>query len=291
MKRSRGFTLIELLVVIAIIAVLIAILLPSLASAKETTKRAVCLANLKGQGSMFAIYAAGDRQGSLIGVSPPYGGAGVGGNWLHDESIAWGDAMLGLNITNGTKANDVTNESRSRKLFFCPSNALYANPDTAWNVANGSNTRALGYQYLNSRGNGTVINVTATGNFSPTVQANYGRVGTLLSYQTTIYAPQASQQEIAIDAIVVNTAPAIGNPLPSNTDFSQPTVYGPTADLIQNDATSHLKGTRAAGANELMLDSHAEWKPMQYSGGNVMAIPVGTGGSGFGTPYFCFPDP
>jgi prepilin-type N-terminal cleavage/methylation domain-containing protein len=44
---EKAFTLIELLVVIAIIAVLIALLLPAVQSAREASRRAACINNLK----------------------------------------------------------------------------------------------------------------------------------------------------------------------------------------------------------------------------------------------------
>ncbi len=55
-RRRQAFTLIELLVVIAIIALLIAILLPALGAARETSKTIKCASQLRQQGIGLSTY-------------------------------------------------------------------------------------------------------------------------------------------------------------------------------------------------------------------------------------------
>ncbi len=66
--KKKGFTLIELLVVIAIIALLLAILLPSLNRAKELAKRVYCLSNTKSLTMAWIMYAD-DNEGKIVNSS------------------------------------------------------------------------------------------------------------------------------------------------------------------------------------------------------------------------------
>ena len=60
--RSRAaFTLVELLVVIGIIAILISILLPTIARAQEASRRVNCLSNLRQVYTAFHFYADENR--------------------------------------------------------------------------------------------------------------------------------------------------------------------------------------------------------------------------------------
>lgn len=69
MRKRNGFTLIELLVVVAIIALLVAILVPSLQKARALAKEVVCGSNLRQIGYGLRMYAD-DNSGKAPTMGP-----------------------------------------------------------------------------------------------------------------------------------------------------------------------------------------------------------------------------
>jgi prepilin-type N-terminal cleavage/methylation domain-containing protein len=123
-----GFTLVELLVVTGVIAVLIAILLPTLARAREAANRAACLSNLRQIHAAFHFYAMSNADQVPLGhrtASKQF------------NSMVYSTTAGGYWVLFGMLRQ--TRQLPDPRVLFCPSENnskfMYNTPENPWPAA------------------------------------------------------------------------------------------------------------------------------------------------------------
>lgn len=127
-RSADGFTLIELLVVIAIIAILAAMLLPALASAKATAKRAQCMNNMRQLGLGMISYP-GDHNNKFTPSSCTGGGGTVTWEALIYSYMGGGSSVSQSALAAGAFADDPATAAAlgiapKLKSLTCPSDTF-----------------------------------------------------------------------------------------------------------------------------------------------------------------------
>ena len=156
---QRAFTLIELLVVVAIIALLIAILLPSLSKARGQARTALCASRIVQLGKAFLVYADDYNEcPPFLGVTPGKGfpdwNTEIGGirdpeeNWLVSLPEDWSSEELrdrfyaayesdwdqhGVDLPRSGTLFEYT---RFEQLYRCPEFARVSHPEKTQSAFN-----------------------------------------------------------------------------------------------------------------------------------------------------------
>jgi prepilin-type N-terminal cleavage/methylation domain-containing protein/prepilin-type processing-associated H-X9-DG protein len=220
-----GFTLVELLVVIGIIAVLVAILLPALAKAREAGKDANCKSQLRNLGQALVMYANENR-----GKVPQDPNGGV---WLWDVGYPTRDGMV--------------RKGGTRKTLYCPF-FPEQDSDTLWNFS--GDYMVIGYFYLGRRLN--PANPTLASGSMPTLLGR-GYVQNTRPPQppagtapalAALFPKTSSETELVCDAV-----------------FKQNGMWGAKGGWPDVHVTPHIRKGTPLGGNVLYLDWHVAWRP------------------------------
>ncbi|MHC4325921.1 MAG: type II secretion system protein [Planctomycetota bacterium] len=247
MRKAKGFTLIELLVVIAVIALLMAILVPVLRSARERAHRTVCMSNLRQLTFAWVTYAD-QHDGKIVsglaffmGVSRRVSGNREVEGWM-GQAFQYPENRSAV-IKNPDKGAlwpylrdiDVYRCQRGRTGHF----ATYATVSSA-------NSMLVEGTYLELPGGANSVELTYFGK-------RVDRTVLRLTRLTEIISPGAAQRAVFID---------IGQTRP---DF-RVRYLDPKWDWVNAPPIRHADGTTLS-----MADGHVEyWK---WKGQETINIP------------------
>jgi prepilin-type N-terminal cleavage/methylation domain-containing protein/prepilin-type processing-associated H-X9-DG protein len=277
--RRRGFTLVEILVVVGIIAMLIALLLPSLSKAREAANRVACAANLRSIGQGFFLYAndnkgdyprtwwfhefywthAPDSFSGLRGFSNPT----AADPFAHASDPVWDTVLPPWNTDHRPGDNDITaslfllvrNYRLSSKVFVCPSRGDYY-PDRfpTFGVAGASS------------------DPSKRSNFSSPYNLSYSVSQMFLPDLATKLGWRWNASRMKSDVALMADLNA-GERYPDSCNVTLSGLYGGIGPTTPKDTQSlqrraNSRNHRKDGQNVMYADGHVAWARTAFAGYN-----------------------
>jgi hypothetical protein len=257
--QSRAFIVVELPVVVSIIALLAAILLPSLKQAKARSLRAVCTSNLRQIGISLFSYS-GDYQGSL----PPSGMEYLPSR-LYFTQMFWNGSATVQTLAD---MRGLCPEYGSSRVWVCPGfmqSAAFRDSSwrnywmpwwdspPVWDTAADGGGNFLGYYYIKPS--------------HLTWEMRYGIYQGLHSLRMGDKSPCGHDPDGSFDRSVM-----LASCITYNNDYNI-TPYWTAMPITLGHpwrSASH-EPSRPRGANYMMGDAHVEWADIdqltyQYNG-------------------------
>ncbi len=290
-RRSAGFTLIELLVVIAIIGILIALLLPAVQAARETTRRARCMSQMKQMAIGLHLYH------DAHSVFPP--GNESPKHWTFQAAILpymEQSALFNMIDYNARSCFTVTREdgpdavaARELPMYLCPSETRIGEKYVLVDQTSGETSIYAMTSYF-----GVIGTVHAEGPFKFKVYKTLDRDGVLFRRSRiamrdirdgTSNTLMLGERGFASDLLLGWWACGAGDRRSGHADNLLSAELGISPGGTTNEHRYHFWSHHPGGANMTMVDSSTKFFSYDTDLGVLLALSTRAGGEAPGQPY------